>query len=134
MPLSFWWDAFSTVVYIINGLPTQVLQGKSPMHFVNLRVFRCSCYPCLKPYQDHKIQYHSKKCVYIGSSPIHKGYKCLSPSRPANFQTLLNNIPQPSSTGGSSPSPLVIPTQNPTQIKLQPTPPLSTNRPQGNPT
>lgn len=52
MPLSFWWDAFSTAVYLINGLPTNVLQGKSPIQlmmntnldFANLRVFGCSCY------------------------------------------------------------------------------------------
>ena len=31
MPLSFWWDAFNTAVYLINRLPTLLLNNQSPM-------------------------------------------------------------------------------------------------------
>lgn len=30
MPLSFWWDAFQTPVFLINRLPTTILKNKSP--------------------------------------------------------------------------------------------------------
>lgn len=30
MPLHYWWEAFSTAVFLINRLPTQVLGNKSP--------------------------------------------------------------------------------------------------------
>lgn len=76
------------MAYWINRLPTPVLHGKSPTELLfktkidlnGLRVFGCTCYPCLRPYQAYKLQYHSEKCTYLGLSPLHKGYKCLSPS------------------------------------------------------
>lgn len=34
MPLCHWWDAFVTATQLINGLPTEVLRGKSPMELM----------------------------------------------------------------------------------------------------
>ena len=69
-------------------MPTPILNNQSPFtklygrkpnyHF--LRTFGCSCYPFLKPYSKHKFNFHTQKCVMIGYSPIHKGYKCLDSS------------------------------------------------------
>uniref|UniRef100_A0A803Q615 Integrase catalytic domain-containing protein n=1 Tax=Cannabis sativa TaxID=3483 RepID=A0A803Q615_CANSA len=86
IPQKYWWDAFQTSVYLINRLPTPVLKGKSPLEvlfgkkpdYKFLKTFGCTCYPCLRPYQSHKFQYHSTKCVNLGYSDRHKGYKCLS--------------------------------------------------------
>lgn len=88
MPLHFWWEAFCSAVYVVNRLPTPVLHNLSPWEkafqrkpdFEFLRVFGCTCFPCLRPYQPHKFDYHSSKCVFLGYSPVHKGYKCLSAS------------------------------------------------------
>lgn len=71
---------------LINGLPSQVIQGHSPMELMlnkkmdhrTLCVFGCTCFPCLRPYQDHKFQYHTEKCAYLGPSLVHKGYKCVT--------------------------------------------------------
>ncbi|KAH9721431.1 retrovirus-related pol polyprotein from transposon RE1 [Citrus sinensis] len=88
MPLKFWWDSFHTAAYIINRLPTPVLSMKSPYEslfqlspdYKFLRVFGCSCFPFLREYNKHKFQFHTSKCVFLGYSPLHKGYKCLHPS------------------------------------------------------
>ena len=38
MPFCFWWNAFVTVVFIINRLPTQVLSSKTPFEMVHGRL------------------------------------------------------------------------------------------------
>ena len=85
MPLKFWWDAFVSPVYLLNRLLTQVLQHKSPFellfhqhpdyHF--LKTFGCACYPNLRPYHNQKFQFRTSTCVFLGYSPVHKGYRCL---------------------------------------------------------
>lgn len=74
-------------MYLINRLPTVVLKGKSPFEVLYskvpdykfLKVFGVACFPCIRPYQSHKFEFHSIKCVNLGYSEVHKGYKCLSP-------------------------------------------------------
>lgn len=87
LPMTFWDDAFSTAVYIINRLPTPILQSKSPFEILfhkspdyqSLKVFGCSCFPNLRPYNTNKMQFRSVKCTFLGYSPKHKGFKCLGP-------------------------------------------------------
>ncbi|KAA0059801.1 Retrovirus-related Pol polyprotein from transposon TNT 1-94 [Cucumis melo var. makuwa] len=86
LPLSFWDEAFSTSVYLINRLPTPVLNQLSPLEklfgrqpdYPSLRVFGCQCYPLIRPYQSHKLSYRSKPYPFLGYSSSYKGYKCLS--------------------------------------------------------
>jgi hypothetical protein len=81
----YWADAFVTAVHIINRLPTPILDHKSPfskLHskepdYHSLRVFGCQCFPLLRPYTNHKLEYRSKPCVFLGYS--FAGYKCLDP-------------------------------------------------------
>lgn len=88
LPLKFWWDAFNSAVFIINRLPAPVLNFLSPFQLLFghipdysfLKVFGCSCFPYLRAYNHHKLQFRSAKCVFIGYSMVHKGYKCLSPT------------------------------------------------------
>jgi hypothetical protein len=88
MPLKFWDEAFLTATFLINLLPTKVLNLVSPVekllevspHYESLRTFGCACWPNLRPYNKHKLAFRSKRCVFLGYSPMHKGVKCLDTS------------------------------------------------------
>lgn len=43
-----------------------------------LQPFGCACFPCLQPYNEHKLEFHSQKCIYLGPASNQKGYKCLT--------------------------------------------------------
>jgi hypothetical protein len=85
VPLKFWDEAFTNATYLINRLPTCVIDNlcplerlfKTPPNYSMLRIFGCACWPHLQPYNKHKLSFRSKPCVFIGYSSIHKGYKCL---------------------------------------------------------
>src|ERR1044072_6321018 len=88
MPLAFWDHAFLTAAYLINKLPTAVLNHDSPYfrlykshpEYKGLKVFGCACFPLLRPYNASKLSFRSSECVFVGYSTTHKGYKCLNPS------------------------------------------------------
>ena len=77
-----------STVFLINRLPTSTLNNKSPFEclfqkspdYTSLRVFSCACYPFLRPYNNYKLQFRNSKCLLLGYSPAHKGYKCLHPT------------------------------------------------------
>jgi hypothetical protein len=85
MPLRFWDDAFQTACFLINRLPTPVLQNKSPFEklfnsvpdYLFLKTFGCACWPNLQSYNSHKLQPRSLQCVFLGYSLLYHGYKCL---------------------------------------------------------
>ena len=88
MPLKFWDEAFLTATYLINRVPSRTIQNSTPFKslfkqesdYSTLRVFGCACWPNLRPYNSHKLEYRSKRCVFIGYSSLHKGFKCLEVS------------------------------------------------------
>lgn len=88
LPLIFWWNAFHTAAYLINRLPTPVLKNQSHYfkifqqqpYYNMLRVFGCSCFPYLRPYNKHKLEFRIGRCIFIGYSSHHKGYQCLHSS------------------------------------------------------
>jgi hypothetical protein len=56
--------------------PLERLLGETP-DYTFFKVFGCVCWPYIRPYNNHKLQFHSKPCVFLGYSSLHKGYKCL---------------------------------------------------------
>jgi histone deacetylase 1/2 len=85
MPLKYWDEAFLTATFLINLLPNKVINSDTPVerllhvtpNYDALRTFGCACWPNLRPYNTHKLDFRSKRCFFIGYSPLHKGVKCL---------------------------------------------------------
>jgi len=88
MPLKFWDEAFLTAVFLINRLPSKVISDDTPFGRLHghepdyqfLRTFGCAVWPNLRAYNSRKLQFRSKRCVFLGYSNSHKGFKCLDPS------------------------------------------------------
>lgn len=86
LPLKFWPEAFSTAVYLINYLPTKVLEDMNPHErlygikpdYSRRKVFGCLCFPLLRPYNAHKLDFRSSHCTFLGYGTKQKGYKCLT--------------------------------------------------------
>jgi histone deacetylase 1/2 len=88
MPLKFWDEAFLTAAYLINILPSRVINYSTPAELLlrekpdykSLRIFGCACWPNLRPYNTRKLAFRSTRYVFLGYSSLHKGFKCLEPS------------------------------------------------------
>ena len=86
LPLQFWDYTFTTTVYLISRLSTASLNFAIPfvtlfnkdLDFHFLKTFGCACFPLLRPYHTHKLNFRSQECLFLGYSSSHKGYKCLS--------------------------------------------------------
>jgi len=88
MPLKLWDEAVLTATYLINILPSKVIDFDTPSErlfkekpdYKSLRVFGYACWPNLRPYNTKKLAFRSIRCVFLGYSGRHKGFKCLEPS------------------------------------------------------
>jgi histone deacetylase 1/2 len=88
MPLKFWDESFLTGVFLINRLPSKTIHNdtpyerlhRTPPEYTFLRSFGCAVWPNLRPYNSKKLEFMSKRCVFLGYSNLHKGFKCLEPS------------------------------------------------------
>lgn len=88
MPRSYWTYAFAAAVYLINRIPTQVLQLTSTFqklfsrnpNFEKMKVFGCLCFPWLRPYTSNKLDDRSTPCVFLGYSITQSAYFCLDRS------------------------------------------------------
>lgn len=86
-PLKFWVEAFYSVNFISNLLPSPSLNQKIPSEILFkkardysfLRVFGFVCYPCLRPFTQYKFEPRSLQCIFLGYHSQYKGYQCLYP-------------------------------------------------------
>jgi hypothetical protein len=85
MPPQYWVYSLHTATYLLNRLPTKTITAScpyialynTPTTYEHLRVFGCACYPNLSAAAPHKLAPCSTRCVFIGYSLDHKGYRCL---------------------------------------------------------
>lgn len=87
LPPTFWTFTFHTTTFLINRMPTTVLNFQSLFealfhlapNYLKLKIFGCLCYPYLRPYTSHKLQPRSHPCVFIGYLTEYNAYKCYDP-------------------------------------------------------
>ncbi|XP_070668960.1 uncharacterized protein [Malus domestica] len=99
-----------TAAYLINRLPSKILNFKSPYKVlkdrqINLshsRVFGCTCFVHIQAPNRDKLDPRAAKCVFLGYSSTQKGYKCYNPttrkivvSRDVKFEETMPYFTQP---------------------------------------
>ena len=77
VPKHFWGDAILTTAFLLNRMPSCVLQFKTPLHtlsqyhsvpsFLNIlpKVFRCTCYIHVHQHQRGKMDPRARKCLFV---------------------------------------------------------------------
>ncbi|RVW84581.1 Retrovirus-related Pol polyprotein from transposon RE1 [Vitis vinifera] len=82
LPLPFWAECVSTVVHIINRLPTPLLSRQTPFErlygklpsYSHIRVFGCLAY-ATNVHVPHKFAPRAKRCIFLGYPVGQKAYK-----------------------------------------------------------
>ena len=89
VPKHFLADAVSTACFLINRMPSSVLNWDTPYHIlfpnnplflIELQIFGCTCFVQDVRPQVSKLDHKSLKCIFLGYSWVQKGYRCYCPS------------------------------------------------------
>ena len=89
VPKHFWADAVSTACFLINWMPSLVLNWDTPYHIlfpnkplfsIKPQIFGCTCFVRDVCPQVSKLDHKSLKCIFLGCSRVQKGYQCYCPS------------------------------------------------------
>jgi hypothetical protein len=81
----YWVEALHTATQLLNHLSSKAVSHPTPYFalydttpsYAHLRVFGCACYPNTSATDTHKLSPRSTRCLFLGYSPGHKGYRCL---------------------------------------------------------
>jgi hypothetical protein len=87
VPKYLWGQAVLTAIYLINMMPSRVLDWKSPIEMLKgkkgdvllLKIFGCVCFVQDNRPNVEKLDPKAVKCVLVGYSATQKGYVCWSP-------------------------------------------------------
>ena len=89
VPKHFWVDAVSTACFLINRMPSSILNWATSYHqlfpnnllfLIDPKVFGCTCFVRdIRP-QVSKLDPKSLKCIFVEYSRVQKGYKCYCPT------------------------------------------------------
>ena len=85
VPKHFLADAVSTTCFLINRLPSSILNWATPYHQlfpnnplfpIDPKVFGCTCFVRDVRPQVSKLNPKVLKCIFVGYSRVQKGYRC----------------------------------------------------------
>jgi hypothetical protein len=125
MPLKFWDEAFTTTCFLINRLPSPLLHNKSPFEilfhqtpdYAFLKVFCCACWPHLRPYNQHKLDFRSKhQCLHVPSGRLYISRNVVFDE--SRFPFAIPSPPASSSLPVSLPPSLLIPSCSPSPVAV----------------
>jgi len=101
VPKYLWGNVLLTACYLINQLPSRVLQYETHVqvlqnHFptsriitnLTLKVFGCLCYVYIPNIFLSKLDPKAKKCVFLGYASNKKGYKCFNSITKKFFESM----------------------------------------------
>jgi Reverse transcriptase (RNA-dependent DNA polymerase)/Integrase core domain len=100
VPQVYWDHAVSAAVYLINRMPSNVLNFQTPLQvlssyvsipsILNLppKVFGCVAFVHIQKHQRSKLEPCAEKCVFVGYGQNQKGYKCFNPVSKKLFVTM----------------------------------------------
>ena len=89
VPKHFWADALSAACFLINRMPSSVLNWDTPYHIlfsnkhlfpIEPQIFGCTCFVRDVCPQVSKLDHKYLKCIFLGYSRVQKGYQCYYPS------------------------------------------------------
>ena len=96
VPKFLWSEAVMTATYLMNRMPSRVLNNKTPIecltgkttYVVPPKVFGCVCF--VKDYRPSvgKLDPKAVKCIFVGYSGKQKGYRCWCPSEKRMFVSM----------------------------------------------
>lgn len=92
VPKHFWGEAVLTATYLINRMPSRVLNFQTPFQIllnshphirflshVPPKIFGCTAFVHVVQQNRSKLDPRSLKCIFLGYSSNQSGYKCYSP-------------------------------------------------------
>jgi len=98
VPKQFWGDAILTASYLINRMPSKVLNYQTPLNMflqyyphtrvcmdLPLKVFGCTSFVHIHSLAQTKLDHRAHKCIFLGYSATQKGYRCYSPEQHKYF-------------------------------------------------
>ena len=89
VPKHFWADAVYIACFLINRMPSSVLNWDAPYHIIfpnkplfliEPQIFGCTCFVRDVRPQASKLDHKSLKCIFLRYSRVQKGYRCYCPS------------------------------------------------------
>lgn len=100
VPSRLWEDFVTTVVHLLNRMPSRVLNFKTPLQALSLqaslpsalmippRVFGCVEFVHLHKNQRTKLDPCVVSCLFLGYGSHQKGYRCYDPTTRCTYVTM----------------------------------------------
>jgi hypothetical protein len=97
VPKHFWGEAVLTAAFLINRMPSSVLQFHTPIKVLlgcsrvsslPPKIFGCVCFVHTPTHPRGKLDPKARKCIFLGYSPTQKGYKCYDPQSRKMFVSM----------------------------------------------
>ncbi|KAL5736767.1 hypothetical protein ACOSQ2_031555 [Xanthoceras sorbifolium] len=101
VPKYLWGEAILTAAYLINRVPSRVLQHETPFNCLKkvfphnrissplpFKVFGCTVFVHKPSLIRSKLDARSEKCIFLGYAPNKRGYKYFNPTKKKTYVSM----------------------------------------------